>query len=192
MAGVVRDPRFLLFTASMVLGSIGAQAVLSHRVARFEETGFAVAGVAVWAAVASALSLPGRSIAPFLAQRFRSTVVHGIVMALMSVATLFMVDGSQQWSLSAHFIVFGLSFGAVLPVRAMVMADWFSGAAYGRTMGLQWAAASLAGAIGPALVGVLHDATGDYQMPMVLTVGLLAGAAILAVVSGRAREHQVS
>jgi CP family cyanate transporter-like MFS transporter len=176
----------------MVLGSIGAQAVLSHRVARFEETGFAVAGVAVWAAVASALSLPGRSVAPYLAQRFRSTMVHGTVMALMAIATFFMVDGTQPWSLSAHFIVFGLSFGAVLPVRAMVMANWFSGAAYGRTMGMQWAAASLAGAIGPAMVGVLHDATGDYQMPMVLTAALLGGAAILAVVSGRTSGRQVS
>ncbi len=70
VAVVIRDRRFLLFTAAMVFSSIGAQAVLSHRVARFEEVGFAVAGVALWAAVASALSLPGRSVAPFLAQRY--------------------------------------------------------------------------------------------------------------------------
>jgi len=182
---VLRDRRFVLFTAAMVLSSVGAQAVLSHRVARFEEVGFAVAGVALWAAVASALSLPGRSVAPFLAQRFRPTSVQATVMALMAVASFLMIDGSRDWQLAGHFIIFGLSFGAVLPLRAMVMSEWFSGSGYGRTMGAQWAVASLIGAVGPALVGLLHDSTGGYRVPIGVIAVLLAGAAILVVASGR-------
>lgn len=182
---ILRDRRFVLFTAAMVLSSVGAQAVLSHRVARFEEAGFAVAGVAVWAAVASALSLPGRSVAPFLAQRFRSTSVQATVMGLMAVASVLMIDGSSNWQLSGHFIVFGLSFGAVLPLRAMVMSRWYSGSGYGRTMGAQWAVASLIGATGPAVVGILHDSTGGYQVPIALVASLLVGAAALVVLSGR-------
>ncbi len=185
LRSVLRDRRFVLFTAAMVLSSVGAQAVLSHRVARFEEAGFAVAGVAVWAAVASALSLPGRSVAPFLAQRFRPTTVQAAVMGLMAVASILMIDGSADWQLSGHFIIFGVSFGAVLPLRAMVMSRWFSGPGYGRTMGAQWAFASLAGAVGPAAAGVLHDSTGGYELPMSLTALVLAGAVALVVASGR-------
>jgi MFS family permease len=185
LGSIFRDRRFVLFTAAMVLSSVGAQAVLSHRVARFEEAGFAVAGVAVWAAVASALSLPGRSVAPFLAQRFRSTSVQATVMGLMAVASVLMIDGSSDWQLSGHFIVFGVSFGAVLPLRAMVMSQWFSGSGYGRTMGAQWAVASLTGAAGPAVVGVLHDSTGGYRVPIAIVAVLLAGAAVLVVASGR-------
>jgi len=182
---ILRDRRFMLFTAAMVLSSVGAQAVLSHRVARFEEAGFAVAGVALWAAAASALSLPGRSVAPFLAQRFRSTSVQATVMSLMAIASVLMIDGSRDWHLAGHFIIFGLAFGAVLPLRAMVMSQWFSGSGYGRTMGAQWAVASLIGAAGPAVVGVLHDTTGGYRVPMAVTACLLAGAAVLVVTSGR-------
>jgi MFS family permease len=190
---ILRDRRFVLFTAAMVLSSVGAQAVLSHRVARFEEAGYAVAGVAVWAAIASALSLPGRSVAPFLAQRFRPTTVQATVMGLMAIASMLMIDGSSDWQLPGHFIVFGLSFGAVLPLRAMVMSRWYSGAGYGRTMGAQWAVASLIGAIGPAVVGLLHDSTGGYQIPISLVVFLLIGAASLVVLSGRTPAgHQVS
>lgn len=182
---VFRDRRFVMFTAAMMLSSISAQSVLSHRVARFEETGFVVAGVAVWAAVASGLSLPGRSVAPFLAQRFRPTSVQAAVMGLMAVAAFLTIDGSQSWQLAGHFIVFGLAFGAVLPLRAMVMADWFSGSGYGRTMGVQWAIASIVGASGPAVVGVLHDATGGYSLPMIVVTLLVATAAVLAFASGR-------
>jgi predicted MFS family arabinose efflux permease len=184
---IVRDRRFVMFTVAMMLSSISAQSVLSHRVARFEETGFVVAGVAVWAAVASGLSLPGRSIAPFLAQRYRPTSVQASVMGLMAVAASLTIDGSQTWQLAGHFIVFGLAFGAVLPLRAMVMADWFSGSGYGRTMGAQWAVVSIAGASGPAAVGVLHDATGGYSIPMVIVTLLVGTAAVLAFASGRIR-----
>lgn len=185
---VFGDRRFVMFTGAMMLSSMSAQSVLSHRVARFEETGFVVAGVAVWAAVASALSLPGRSIAPFLAQRYRPTSVQASVMGLMTIAALLTIDGSQAWQLAGHFIVFGLAFGAVLPVRAMVMAEWFSGAGYGRTMGAQWAVVSVVGASGPAVVGILHDATGGYRIPMTVVTFLVAGAAVLAFASGSVRS----
>ena len=39
-------------------------------------------------------------------------------------------------------------------------------------MGAQWAFASLAGAIGPAVVGLLHDSTGGYQLPVTLVAFL--------------------
>ncbi|MDH3398580.1 MAG: hypothetical protein OEM81_12230 [Acidimicrobiia bacterium] len=97
----------------------------------------------MWAAVASALSLPGRSAAPFLAQRFRSTSVQATGMGLMAIAAILMIDGSSDWQRAGHFVIFGLSFGAVLPLRAMVMSEWFSGSGYGRTMGAQWAVASV-------------------------------------------------
>ncbi len=182
---VVRDRRFVLFTVGMVLSAVGFQAVLSHRVALFEEAGFAVAGVAAWAAAASALSLPGRSVAPFVARRFRPTGVQATVMGLMTIAVFLMVDGTHYWQIAGHFVIFGLAFGAVLPLRAMAMGTWYSGPGYGRAMGAQWAAASLIGAAGPALVGVLHDATGGYRIPMVFTAILLGGAAVLIAASGR-------
>jgi MFS family permease len=191
LGSILRDRRFVFFTAGMVLSLVAAQAVLSHRVARFEEAGFAVAGVALWAAIASALSLPGRSVAPFLAQRFRPTSVQSTVMGLMTAAVFLMVDGTRDWQLAGHFTLFGLSFGAVLPLRAMVMGAWFSGPSYGRTMGAQWAVASLLGSVGPALVGVLHDTTGGYRVPVAVIGVLLATATVLVFTSGRIRAGTV-
>lgn len=182
---LLRDPRFVVFTSGMVLSFAAAQAILSHRVARFEEAGFAVASVALWAALASALSLPGRSIAPFLAERVSPTRVQGLAVLGMAAAVVLMVGGRAEWEMVGHFSLFGLAFGAVLPLRAMVMSGWYSGAKFGRTMGIQWTAASLLGALGPALVGVIHDATGGYRLPVALVAGVLVLAAGLILISGR-------
>ena len=86
----------------------------------------------------------------------------------------------------AHFLGFGLTFGATLPIRAVVMARWYSGPTYGRAMGAQWSAAAVGGAVIPAAVGALRDALGDYGPTMALVAGLDALAALAAALSGRA------
>ena len=180
-----RQRRFLIYTAGMALSFTAAQAVLSHRVARFEEAGFAVATVAVWAALASALSLPGRAVAPFLAERFGATRIQAVVTLLLAAATVLMVSGGTGWEMVGHFAVFGLAFGAVLPLRAMAMAGWYSGPEYGRTMGAQWTLATLLGAAGPALVGVFRDVAGGYGVPIVAVAVVFGLAALLTEISGR-------
>jgi cyanate permease len=91
-----------------------------------------------------------------------------------------------------HFSLFGLAFGGLLPLRAMVMADWFSGPAYGRIMGAQWTAAVLIGASGPTLVGVSRDVTGGYRASIVVLTVLLLVGMVAIVASGRAKPRYAS
>ena len=180
--GLLSDRKFLLYTVAMTITFLALQGAIAHSVARFEEVGFSLATVALWAAIASAMSLPGRWVAPMLAGRFGPTRVQATFTLIVALGVLLMVDGTRWWQMIGHYTLFGLAFGGLLPLRAMVMADWYSGPAYGRIMGVQWTSAVLIGAAGPALVGALRDNTGDYQASfLVLTMLLLAGmVAILA------------
>jgi MFS family permease len=82
--------------------------------------------------------------------------------------------------------LFGVAFGAVLPMRAVVMARHLGGALYGRLMGLQYAMLALAIAGGPALVGALRDLTGTYAVSWLVAAAMfvLATPAILLVKEG--------
>ncbi len=183
--GLFRDRRFLLYTLALMLILMATQGVIAHRVARFEEVGFSLATVAMWAAIASALSLPGRWIAPILADRLGATRVQAGIALVVAFSVMLMVDGTSSWQMIGHFFLFGLAFGALLPLRAMVMGDWFSGPSYGRIMGTQWTGVVLVAATGPVLVGVLRDATGGYGFSaVILTVLFLAATAAIAL-SGR-------
>jgi MFS family permease len=178
------DRRFLLHTAAMVLIFFAIQGIFAHRVAVFEEVGFDVTAVAWWAAAASALSLPGRWIAPVLAGRFGGVNVQIVATIVLVLGTAAMLDGAALWQLAGHFILFGVAFGAFLPLRALTMADWFSGDRYGATMGSQWTVVTLVGALGPAVAGALRDITGDYTVAVALiVVTLTAGAALLFAVN---------
>jgi MFS family permease len=177
---VFRDRRFLLYTVALMLILLSTQGVIAHRVARFEEIGFSLATVAFWAAVASALSLPGRWIAPRLAERFGATRVQTIIALIVAVSVLLMVNSASTSQMIGHFFLFGLAFGALLPLRAMVMAGWFSGPTYGRIMGAQWTGVVLTAAAGPLLVGVVRDTTGGYGASFaVLSVLFLIASGVI-------------
>lgn len=184
MNRLLQDRRFLLHTAAMVLIFFGVQGIFAHRVAVFEEVGFDVTTVAWWAAVASALSLPGRWIAPVLAGRFGGVNVQIVATIVLVIGAAAMVDGSSSWQLVGHFVLFGFAFGAFLPLRALTMAEWFSGDRYGATMGSQWTVVTLIGAAGPAVVGAMRDAADDYSAAIIMIViALAAGAALLSAVN---------
>ena len=181
--GWIRERRFVLFTVALVLLFGSLQAVLFHRLARFEESGFAVALVASWAGIAALLSLPGRSVAPFLGGRFRPTSVLAFFILLTAISTALAIEGSSLFQLVGHFALFGVAFGATIPLRAMVMSSWYSGRRYGEIMGAQWMLVAVVGATFPAGVGVMRDAVGTYSPPMALITILLVFSAGLTVMS---------
>ncbi len=187
-----RDRRFLLYTVALILILLSTQGIIAHRLAPFEETGFSLTTVSLWAAAASAMSLPGRWIAPRLAERFGATRVQAIIALIVASSVLLMVDGTTSWQMIGHFFLFGLAFGALLPLRAMVMGGWYSGPTYGRIMGTQWTGVVLIAATGPVLVGVLRDTMSSYAVSFaVVTVLFLAAAAVIAA-SGRAEQNDRS
>jgi predicted MFS family arabinose efflux permease len=179
------DRRFVWFTVATFLMFGALQAVFFHRIAAFEEAGWAVGTVAAWAAVAGVLSFPGRWGASFLARRFGGVSINATVLACQAVAVALMVNGARTWQLSGHFILFGLLLGMLLPLRAVIMSEWYSGPNYGSIMGAQWTVTAIAGAGGAVVVGALRDALGGYEVPTALLAGLFVAAAAATVMSGR-------
>lgn len=177
---LLTDRRFVLFTASTVLVFGAVQTVFFHRVAVFTEAGHPLAAVTSWAAASSLLSLPGRWIAPHLAERVGPRWVY-VAAVLAAGAAVTLGIRPTAWSMAAHFVAFGVSFGALLPMRALVMSGWYSGPAYGRILGTQWTIAAVAGSAVPAAAGWLNDATGSYAWPLAATAAVFSIAAVSAV-----------
>jgi MFS family permease len=180
---LVGERRFVLFTLSLILSFGGLQAVFFHRIAVFEDAGFSVGLAATWAGVASLLSFPGRFAAPLIKGRFGGLWLYALLAAAMSGATGVMILANVTWMMVLHFVLFGLAFGGLLPLRAVVMGRWFSGSGYGSIMGAQWSLAAVAGTLGPWLVGVARDATGSYDGPIFFVVVGFALSAVLAALA---------
>ena len=180
---LVGQRRFVLFTASIVLSFGALQAVFFHRIAVFEDAGFSVGLVATWAGIASLLSFPGRFAAPLVKGRFGGLWLYSLFAVVMGASVVVMIVADTTWMMVVHFVLFGLAFGGLLPLRAIVMGRWFSGSGYGSIMGAQWSLAAVAGAAGPLFVGIGRDITGSYDGPVIVVAGALALAGILAMLA---------
>jgi len=126
-----------------------------------------------------------------VATKLRATTVQAVTISLVAVATILMVDGRSSWQMVGHFVFFGIGFGAMLPLRAMIMADWFSGPDYGRIMGVQWTAVGLVGAAGPVVVGVMRDQSNGYGLPMGVLASIYLASVGLILLSGVASEEVI-
>jgi MFS family permease len=179
---LLRDPRFLWYTGAVLLFYGSLQATFFHRIAAFEEAGYAVAGVAAWAGVSGLLGFPGRWLAPRVTVGIARWLQAGLLVALAASVGL-VVASPGPGIMPAHFVAFGIAFGAMLPLRPVIMADWYSGPGFGRIMGAQWSLAAVAGAAGPWLVGLGRDAMDGYDVPLLVVVGALLFAAALTLLA---------
>ncbi len=185
---LIVDPRFTRFTAASVLTFAAMQAVLLHRIAVFEESGFAITTVALWAAAAGLLSLPGRYAAPVLSDRARPVRLNAAANVALAIAVGLAISATAAWQMAGHFVIFGLAFGALLPLRAVVMGSWYSGPGYGSVMGLQWSIVATSAALGPLAVGVGRDAAGSYGIPLAFVAAGLLAAAFLGMLAEAPRS----
>jgi MFS family permease len=183
----LRDPRVRLFTVAAVLAYGAIEATVVHRIARFQELGFSLSTVTAWAAVSGLLTLPGRFLLPMLANRLSAPNVLALVLSVLAAGTALMIAGHAYWQMALSFVLFGLVFGAVLPLRALVMGEWTATAVFGRVMGLQAAVIAFGRAGLPALTGGLHDALDGYGAAMALLTALMVVGVVLVVASGRRR-----
>ena len=169
-----RMPRgFIPLSLSVALTMAVLEAYSIHRIARFEAEGFNPEVLAWWAGAVGILSLPARFLLPRLASRFDSAKLWMWLTVLIMPAVWLSIRGTEVWEMNGHFILFGLLFGAFMPLRAVVMSDWYSGARFGALMGVQAIAIAGGRSGGPALVGWLADTRLGYSAAMTLLAGLL-------------------
>lgn len=184
----LRAPRFIGVTVALALVFGAMDAMQVHRLARFEEAGFPVGTLAFWAAVASVLSLPARFVLPRLATRFNPTTVLTVLVTALVPAYALAVTPAADWHMIGHFVLFGALFGATVPMRTVVMGNWYAGPTFGALMGVQALAIALGRSAGPGAAGWLRGLTGDYVVSMTVLLAAVVSATVLIIVCRRWRR----
>lgn len=184
----LRSRRLLLFTVGAVLAYGAVEAVVIHRVARFHELGFDLGTVALWVGVSGLATLPGRFVLPLLAGRLPAALLLSGVIGVIALATALMISGDGYAQMVVSFVLFGIVFGAALPLRAIVMGEWVATAVFGAVMGVQAAAMAFGRAGLPALTGGLHDLLDGYTVAMAALTAILVVAAALFAWCARTRS----
>jgi MFS family permease len=163
---VVRTKEFWLFTGYLSGTFAVNSAVQVHMIPYFQQDlGLTAAWAAVVMAMVFIVSGIGRIGGGYLLDRMDYRVVLAVVAAMMGMGLLYLqvADVNTVWATLPFSVMFGVSFGCLVPMRGAVGSIMFGTRAIGGIIGLLQGGPIAAGVIGPLVMGVIFDLNGNYS-----------------------------
>jgi nitrate/nitrite transporter NarK len=164
---VLRTREFWLFT-SYLSGTFAVNsAVQVHMIPYFQQD---IGLTAAWAAVVMSMvfiiSGIGRVGGGYLLDNMDYRLVLAVVAAMMGFALLYLqvADVNTVSATLPFALMFGVSFGCLVPMRGAVGSIMFGTRAIGGVLGLLQGAPIAAGVIGPLVMGIIFDLNGNYSV----------------------------
>ncbi|HVQ75527.1 MAG TPA: MFS transporter [Candidatus Binatia bacterium] len=163
-----------------------------HMVRHCQDLGLsAMTGASVVAAIGAG-ALLGRPVMAVLSDRVgrKPVVAAGMAVQALSLAAFGLVASAS--GLSAAAFVFGWAYGSVSTLFSAMTIDFFGRAQAGSLVGVLFAIAGSATAIGPVAAGLLQDVFGSYRPAFALGAAISVVAVILLLLCQPPREGQSS
>jgi MFS family permease len=134
--------------------------------------------------------LGGRLLFGMIADRVgaRHVLVAGLAMQALSISLY--PFARDVTSLSALAVLFGMSYGGVMPIYALLVREYFSGRIMGTVFGAVSMSATFGMAIGPLAGGWLFDRFGGYVWLYMASFGIGLAAAAIALAVRPPRQTQ--
>jgi len=158
------DARFWVFTAMMFAATTAFSGFSFHMVAQLETRGFGATEVANVIALTGIVSLPARLLLPMFSGRVASAGLLAWCLGLLAVAAFIASQADAWWEVWAYVIIFGAVFGAVYPLRALVVSERFAGPYFGRLIGVQALFITFGRAGGPVVMGAFGTDQRSYAI----------------------------
>lgn len=175
----MRTRAFWILASAFVATWIPVFAPFVHMVRLCQDLGFpAMAGASV-VGVMGVGALVGRPLMATLSDRVGRRLVIGASMVLQAAAYVGFVAVDGLTGLYVTGFIFGFSYGAVSTLFGAIVMDYFGRAHAGALVGVLFALAGSATALGPVAAGWLHDAVGSYTPAFVVAVALNVVAAVV-------------
>jgi nitrate/nitrite transporter NarK len=180
---VLRTKEFWLFT-SYLSGTFAVNsAVQAHMIPYFQQD---IGLTAAWAAVVMSMvfiiSGIGRIGGGYLLDKMDYRLVLAVVAAMMGFALLYLqvVDVNTVSATLPFALMFGVSFGCLVPMRGAVGSIMFGTRAIGKVLGILQGGPVAAGVIGPFVMGMIFDLDGNYSVAI---WGLIVISALMVPLS---------
>ncbi len=185
-AEVLRDARFWLIFASVLLIAFAYGGIFVHLQQILELNGFAKPLARDVVSSLAVAILVGRVGTGFLLDRFWAPLVTLPILSLPALACVLLAGGGVTLPLAyVSAAVVGLAAGAETDLIAYLAARYFGMKHYGRIYGFLYLPFGIASAISPAVYGWSRDATGDYDAMLHVATGLFVLGAVLLLFLGR-------
>jgi MFS family permease len=176
----VRHPAFWILAFGFVVCGWTMAFPNTHFLAYADDMGMSVLHAANTISVTAIFSILGSVLLGLAADRFRRTSVLALTYALRGLAFLLLLLLPSGNLLYVYGLVLGISWTATTPLTAAIAADRYGPKNLGFIFGSLFTFMNLGFGLGSFLGGVIFEASGGYQLALIVNVALGIAAAIAA------------
>jgi MFS family permease len=180
-AEAFRTPQFAAISLTYFACCAAHSGPIFHMISNAIDHGVSAMAAATVFSAASLASLSGRIICGLVADRVgaKRTLVVGLAVQAAAVS-LYLTVGELQ-GFYALALLFGLSYGGVMPLYAILVREYFGARIMGTVFGAVGFVSTLGMALGPWVGGRLYDAFGSYAWLFIGSFGIGLGAVAIAL-----------
>lgn len=182
----LRSTLFWKVALTFALSNFATTAIIVHQIPFLvEQVGSTEAFAATSVTIMTAISLAGRLGFGLAADRYPKALLAGVAMLCSAAGLALFSTVHHEWQLIYVLPFFGIGFGAAVPLRAAIQAEYFGLKAYGTIQGMLFTASTIGAVFGPLLAGFLYDATSDYRPSfLMLAIGPLIALPLILSTHG--------
>jgi sugar phosphate permease len=187
----LRSPLFWRMALVFGLSNFATTALIVHQVPFLEEqVGFSHTLAAVSVTAMIAVSIVGRLGFGGAADRYSPTLVMALGLGFTATGLLMFAAIREPWQSVFPLVFFGIGFGAAIPLRSVLQAEYFGLRAFGAIQGMILTVTTFFAFVGPIMAGYMYDASESYRLAfVVLACGPALGIPlILTLQSPRSRR----
>jgi MFS family permease len=160
---------------------LGAQVAGIAHLYRLASTRDGTETAALVVAAVAASSTIGRLIGGAILLKVPARAFALAMMAMQALGLFGLGFAQGRWAILAGVVVFGLTMGNTLMLHPLLLVERFGTRDYGRIYALSQLASVWGLAGGAAVVGVIYEASGGYEVPFVaIAIATILGLAVLA------------
>jgi MFS family permease len=180
-AQAFRTPQFAAIAVTHFACCAAHSGPIFHMVTNAMDHGITAMAAATVFSVAGVGSLSGKIVCGLVADRIGAKRMLLTGLALQAIAiSLYTVIGELA-SFYALALLFGFSYGGVMPLYAIVVREYFGARIMGTAFGAVGMVATLGMALGPVAGGWLYDTFGSYFWLYMGSFGIGLGAVAIAI-----------
>jgi len=163
------------------LGLLAQISFIAHQVAFLEPTlGLKGAG---WAVSATSLSaLIGRVVVGMIVDRIDRRAATTAVLGGQIAGMIVLLSTTSVAGLYLGCILFGFGVGNLITLPGLIVQQEFPRRDFARAVSFTVAITLLVAAVGPSILGVLHDLSGNYRTSLIACLVLQVAAALLVLI----------
>ena len=188
---LLAEPRYLTMVGAFSIGLLAQISFIAHQAAFLEPTlGLKGAGFAVSMTALSALA--GRVVVGLVVDRVDRRACSSVVLAVQAASMIVLLSTSSVAGLYVGCLLFGFGVGNLITLPGLIVQQEFPRRDFARAVSFNVAITQLVAAIGPTLIGLLHDLSGSYRTSLIACLILqVAAAALVLVRPGSSRLENV-